>query len=218
MDTNLTIIKNRSLPEIMDYDWLRAKGIEYITQLSSKVWTDYNVHDPGITILEAICYNLTDCGYRSNFDMKDLLARLPDERKKDFYTAREILTCNPVTVLDLKKYIIDQDGVQNAWQYKYLLPAGIRLSQIHVCMIIDPETGLNCLCRYKGEYYIDPDTHETVVCAPSFFYLCDAHAKAYDISLNDPGGYTPMRLNGLYDVVLQLEENEEFGDLNSNVY
>ena len=27
-------------------------------------WTDHNTHDPGITVLEALCYVLTDLQYR----------------------------------------------------------------------------------------------------------------------------------------------------------
>lgn len=177
----------------MDYSLLREKGMDYIRALSSRIWTDHNLHDPGITILEALCYGLTDCGYRCSFEMKDLLARLPDQLKKDFYTAREILTCNPTTILDLKKYIIDQDGVQNAWLFKH----------------------------YYNETTTDP-----YVVQPEFWYKCDDLTRAYDILVEkyegqgaafEEEGFEPKYLNGLYNVMLQLEEDEEYGDLNANV-
>ena len=41
---------------------LREMGIEEIQKLSGKIWTDFNLHDPGVTILEQLCYALTDLG------------------------------------------------------------------------------------------------------------------------------------------------------------
>ncbi|MDY7016545.1 MAG: hypothetical protein SVX43_23700, partial [Cyanobacteriota bacterium] len=81
-------------------------------------WTDYNTHDPGITILEAICYGITDLSYRLSFPIADLLApaSTPSEDNQQlFFTAREILTVNPLTINDYRKLLIDIDGVKNAW-------------------------------------------------------------------------------------------------------
>ncbi|NEO35622.1 MAG: hypothetical protein F6J90_04530 [Moorea sp. SIOASIH] len=47
--------------------------------------------------------------------MKDLLAPAPGENRKQFFTAREILTVNPLTINDYRKLLIDIDGVKNAW-------------------------------------------------------------------------------------------------------
>src|SRR5689334_21589811 len=46
--------------ESQNYALLRKYGIDYITALGSQFWTDYNIHDPGITWLEALCYALTE--------------------------------------------------------------------------------------------------------------------------------------------------------------
>ena len=99
----------------MDYEALRTLGLEHIEQLSRKVWTDYNIHDPGITILEALCYAITDLGYRTNFDIADLLANPADEKRKQFYTAAEVLSCHPLTENDYRKLFIGIKGVKNAW-------------------------------------------------------------------------------------------------------
>nr|MDJ0676440.1 hypothetical protein [Calothrix sp. MO_167.B42] len=72
-------------------------------------------HDPGITILEQLCYAITDLSYRLDFEMKDLLAPPPGENRKQFFTAGEILTVNPLTINDYRKLLIDIDGVKNAW-------------------------------------------------------------------------------------------------------
>ncbi|MDZ8183672.1 MAG: hypothetical protein RMX96_02255 [Nostoc sp. ChiSLP02] len=115
MTEHLTI--SSSLPEHpgMNFALLRQEGIKHIERLAGKLWTDYNTHDPGIAILEQLCYAITDLSYRLDFEMKDLLAPSPEENRKQFFTAREILTVNPLTINDYRKLLIDIDGVKNAW-------------------------------------------------------------------------------------------------------
>lgn len=105
-------------PKYLDFQTLRDIGIQHLQALSGKIWTDYNLHDPGVTILEVLCYAITDLGYRNNLDIQDLLALNPDDGvsgENNFFTPNEILTCNPVTELDLRKRLIDIPGVRNAW-------------------------------------------------------------------------------------------------------
>ena len=114
-----TIIKNKPKSLSQNYDQLRAFGLKYIEQFSKQIWTDYNVHDPGITIMEILSYVITDLAYRTSLPMEDILARLTTDTTKDFFTAREILPCNPVTFNDLRKKIIDVEGIENAWVLPY---------------------------------------------------------------------------------------------------
>jgi hypothetical protein len=113
-----TIPKNSVLDPSQDYEFLRQKGLEHIQQLGSRIWTDYNYHDPGITLMELLSYAITDLGYRTGFEMKDLLA--PEDGNLDvfkncFHKAAAILPCNQVTLFDLRKVLIDIEGVRNAW-------------------------------------------------------------------------------------------------------
>ena len=62
-----------ALAPALDYRLLREEGLAHIQRLSGKVWTDHNLHDPGITTLEILCYALTDLAYRTAFDTKDLM-------------------------------------------------------------------------------------------------------------------------------------------------
>ncbi|WP_339875678.1 hypothetical protein [uncultured Algoriphagus sp.] len=114
MKTSPTIPKNPKLAHSLDYELLRKEGMEYIESLSSSIWTDYNSHDPGITILEALCYAITELGYRVNFDIKDHLA---EANGQTFFTARDILTTAPLTIADYRKLLIDLPGVNNAWLF-----------------------------------------------------------------------------------------------------
>ncbi|MCF7829375.1 MAG: DUF1508 domain-containing protein [Candidatus Marinimicrobia bacterium] len=112
------IQKNATRPEGQDYAALRAEGLEHIEKLGNKLWTDYNIHDPGITTLEMLCYAITDLSYRTDYPVEDLLAEsggTGTEEFSTFFTAREIFPCNPVTVNDYRKVLIDVPGVKNAW-------------------------------------------------------------------------------------------------------
>lgn len=98
-----------------DYARLRQEGIKYLEQLGGDVWTDYNAHDPGITILEQLCYAITDLGYRTSFDIPDLLAEGGSDGVGQLFRPSEVLTCQPVTLNDLRKLAMDVKGVKNAW-------------------------------------------------------------------------------------------------------
>ncbi|MGR5176440.1 hypothetical protein ACPV4B_03545 [Vibrio parahaemolyticus] len=90
------------------FERLFQLGITYIQQLSGKVWTDYNTHDPGITILEQACFALTDIMYRSDFAINDLLA--DDHGNINYHqyglaTAPEILSAPPQQPEEYQAYI-----------------------------------------------------------------------------------------------------------------
>jgi hypothetical protein len=102
------------------FDWqqLYSIGLEHIQRLARRIWTDYNVHDPGITTLELLCYALTDLSYRASFPIEDLLASASDNAgnmQKQFFSGRQILPNRPLTLLDYRKLLIDLEGVRNAW-------------------------------------------------------------------------------------------------------
>ena len=99
----------------LDFDLLRKEGLAHIRRLAGYLWTDHNVHDPGITILEQLCYALTDLGYRIEYDIEDLLATGEDDPYHSLYSPADVLTTHPVTLTDLRKIVIDVEGVKNAW-------------------------------------------------------------------------------------------------------
>lgn len=121
MNEPVTIVKHPALRESQDYTFLRKQGIAYLQQLGSRLWTDYNIHDPGVTLLELLAYAITDLGHRTSFNIKDLLADppsvKPNPQRQAFYTAREILTVNPWTEDDYRKLLIDINGIKNAWLF-----------------------------------------------------------------------------------------------------
>ncbi len=118
------IAKHPVLKPAEDFYKLRRDGIGFIEQMASVLWSDYNTHDPGITTLEALCYAMSDLAYRIGWDIKDILSPetvSPDSSRpypnQPFFTAREILTINPVTTDDFRRVLIDLPKIRNAWVF-----------------------------------------------------------------------------------------------------
>ena len=118
MPDSLTISTQKPESPALDYQALRKLGIEHIEKIASAIWTDYNVHDPGITTLEFLCYAITDLSYRSTFSIPDLLATPIDTAQniqQHFISAKNIFPNKAVTVSDYRKLLIDVEKVKNAW-------------------------------------------------------------------------------------------------------
>lgn len=102
----------------LDQAQLFAEGLEHVRNLSGRLWTDHNTHDPGITILELLCYALTELSYRARYPLPDLLAKPDgnaDHMAKQLFTAQQVLPNRALTTSDYRKLIIDLPGVKNAW-------------------------------------------------------------------------------------------------------
>ncbi|MDN3670815.1 hypothetical protein QWY93_15955 [Echinicola jeungdonensis] len=119
ININRAIPKSISTKDDLDFDFLRKEGIRYIEQFGSKLWTDYNTHDPGITMLEVLCYAISDLGNRINLPIEDIVSRPGQEDYKgQFFTGPEILPSAPTTALDYRKLIIDLPEINNCWVKK----------------------------------------------------------------------------------------------------
>ncbi len=180
MPKSITIKKTQSLNNSSNYELLRQKGLEYIEKLGSRLWTDYNIHDPGITMLEALSYALTDLGFRTSLDIKDLLAlplaetadvdgQFSSDKRQALYTASNILTVNPWTTDDFRKLLININGIKNGW--------------------------LNCKKCACDDIYLYANCTKSIL-----QYTTTNHQVV---------------VRGLYDILLEFEEEEKSGNLNS---
>ncbi|GGY13877.1 hypothetical protein GCM10011289_16540 [Paludibacterium paludis] len=130
--------RRREDPELGFAD-LRRRGIGNAQSLSGEIWTDYNHHDPGVTLLEALCFALTGSVFGAEARIADLLTA-PDGRihyrRHGMHRAEEALPCRPATRWDLTRYLLDRvpalrharvdmperDGV---WRLALRAPAGL---------------------------------------------------------------------------------------------
>ena len=99
---------------------LKKRGLDHIQDLSGNLWTDYNHHDPGITILEQVCYALTEIAYQEDLDISDLLTGLkdsePDYESLALYMPDLSFSIHAIKPADYSRLFYDRiDGVVNAW-------------------------------------------------------------------------------------------------------
>lgn len=160
-------ISDVPLPKSQDFTALKQEGLDYIHATTSSVWTNLNASDPGITILDQLCFALTELGYCNNFPLKDILTR-PDgslHTNDQLYLPDEILSTSPVTINDYRKYIVDAvDGVNNA----VILAAGgyYKTYLLIDPVVTDPKT-IDAICmaalyslnkrRNLGELFLKPE-------------------------------------------------------------
>ncbi|WDF65948.1 hypothetical protein [Flavobacterium sp. KACC 22763] len=159
MDTNNQITKTQ-LPPHQDFNFLKDEAIDYIQNHIGTEWTNFNPSDPGMTILDQVCYALTELGYCTDFSIPDILTDSTGkmEMENQFYLPYKILTTSPYTIDDYKKYIIDGiEEVYNAEITTYndnLLPFS-RVYQVYL--------------------YINPDITDSIqrntICKSTFYYL-----------------------------------------------
>ncbi len=107
-----TISAIDQLPASLNANFLREEARRRVEQLAGSRWTDYNTHDPGITILEVLAYAVTDLGLRVRLEIPDLIAEGVD---KPFFTAREVLPSAAFTPADYRRRLLDLPEVRNAW-------------------------------------------------------------------------------------------------------
>ncbi|MBX2924702.1 MAG: hypothetical protein KF746_21045 [Chitinophagaceae bacterium] len=174
--------KDDTFPEWLNFDQLRSEGIDHIGRLSGNIWTDHNVHDPGITILEMLCYALLDLGYRTTLPDNDLFANDPakTDGTADFFSPSSILANNPLTILDYRRLLIDIPGIRNAW------------IEVNDWLI---DTNIIATDDYSVSKQVDPGR------LPCNNMLATAK--------NADGSSSYGFLNGLYHVYVDLEKNVE---------
>ncbi len=168
----LSLSKKKPDQKSLDFEFLRTQGIQHITELAGKIWSNHNISDPGITALEILCYAITDLGQRANSSIPDILHEKGDPSsvypESGLWQPHQILPGHPITVNDIRKVIIDHPKIKNAW--------------VEIATQSEPSLFLN------------PISHE----------------------INYNTG-TPLVLNGLYDILVEFEEDDELEDLNSSI-
>ena len=94
----------------LGFDGLRARGLEWLQALGGGVWTDHNLHDPGITLLEQLCFGLTDLVYRAGFPVADHLTGPDgtiDYAGLSLHPPAEVFPCRPTTPADYRRHLLD---------------------------------------------------------------------------------------------------------------
>ena len=101
-------IEQQPMEDVL-YSKLQAQTLEEVQRLAGRVWTDYNVHDPGITVGDIANYALVELDYKLGFPLADYCV----EKGGTFISGRfglfppeEAYTTQPVTTEDYRRLFL----------------------------------------------------------------------------------------------------------------
>ena len=116
------IERKKSLEDPYSFQGLKQAGIKFAQDFSGNLWTDYNLHDPGVTILDQLCYAITDLIYRTDFPVQDYLTQENgtfDPEAQALHAPETIFPCRPITMRDYRKVLLDIiPQIDNVWLKK----------------------------------------------------------------------------------------------------
>lgn len=94
------------------YVALQKQSLEMVQQLSGDVWTDYNEHDPGVTLMDTLNYALFETNYQQEFEFEEYLGNPQTgnliNEQAGFFSASEVFAPAVVTPADYEKLIEEQ--------------------------------------------------------------------------------------------------------------
>ncbi|MGI0116748.1 hypothetical protein [Zooshikella sp. RANM57] len=103
------------------FESIRQLGIDYAQKISGKLWSDYNLSDPGVTLLELLCYEITDLIYRAESTVENILTNESmhvDYHKHALFSPDEVFSARSTTLEDYKYLLLDQvNEINNIWIY-----------------------------------------------------------------------------------------------------
>lgn len=112
MSKSVTISDTDPKFKAFDLEFLKEEGIKEIQKLSGNIWTDYNAHDPGITILEALCFTISEVAMNA----QELLGQEHASAGNQVGFNQRV-KARPVTTADIVKSIESVDGVKRAFLF-----------------------------------------------------------------------------------------------------
>lgn len=173
MNFSTGISKKPSENPSLNFNTLREEGVKLIQSLSGKIWTDFNLHDPGVTTLEVLCYALTDLGYRT----EQLLEAFEGDEPLDsefinqyFFNFEELLSHLPLTKLDFENFIEENHSkVLSAWfeAYPLLTPSGMVRGGYEVTVLLESHDTYGNL---NSDFITVPLEQKNAVLEVIFFY------------------------------------------------
>lgn len=190
------------LPLSQHFAALKEQGLAYIQAHSDYRWTNLNASDPGVTILDQICFALTELGYCNDFSIQDILAKKDGgiHIKDQFYLPADILTTSPVTCADYKKYLVD--GVTNVDNAVLLANSEDLVSVYNTYLLINPSVPA---AGSTGQQ----QTSRAYVCAAAFVYLNKARNLCEIFAMPAELISSPCNLSG----TIEIENKDQLGNI-----
>ena len=120
MTSSLVPLSSSALSEELDFSGLLRESLTVIQGLGGQQWANLNASDPGYTILEQLCYALTELGYRAGLPVPTLLAAgnantLPLSAH-GLYSAPDLFPSAALSIADQRRMLLDRcTEIANVW-------------------------------------------------------------------------------------------------------
>lgn len=91
------------------YTELQRQTLAEAQRLSGKVWTDYNAHDPGVTLADTANYALIELDYKLGFPLPDYLSDREsafDPERFGLFPPADVYTTAPITADDYRRLLL----------------------------------------------------------------------------------------------------------------
>lgn len=145
-------LQRDATPAPLSFDALRAAGLEALRDLAGERWTDHNLHDPGITLLETCCYALTELAYRAEAPLPVLLGGAPSWASLGLHPPEEVLPCRAATAEDLRRWLLDRvRGLHDA----RVEPADSAWALWRLSLHIEPGADQQAVCAAARRAYAE---------------------------------------------------------------
>lgn len=99
----------QSVVEESLFNDLQQITLKELQRLSGKVWTNFNVHDPGVTTSDILNYVLSELYYKLGFDLIDYLLSEHERFEPEeygMYIPEKVYPTTPVTLKDYRKLLL----------------------------------------------------------------------------------------------------------------
>ena len=98
--------------ESQNFAILRKKGLAELIRLCGSLWTDHNLHDPGVTILELWAFALTELSLKADQEIPFLLS---EQEIQALPTSDHLEISIPITQGDIQTTLSDLPEIRKAW-------------------------------------------------------------------------------------------------------
>ncbi|AYL99039.1 hypothetical protein [Mucilaginibacter celer] len=199
-------ILDTPLPLSQNFKLLKQDALAYIQLHSGSRWTNYNTSDPGVTILDQVCFALTELGYCNDFPISDILTNANGKinYKDQFYQPEQILTTSPVTIADYRKYIIDGvANINNVVMAPYQNTGGVSNNTYQIYLAIDEQ--------------VTGEEEQNEICMAAFFYLNKRRNLGEMFMIPQPLQVKQVSINGTIEIAAGSELNTVLAAINRQI-
>lgn len=168
------------------YTYLHRKMLDELQRLSAEEWTNYNIHDPGVTTGDIANFVLTEVDYKLGFALVDYLTSVQMQfipEKYGLYLPEQVYFTTPVTlhdyrilflshIPDLDNVIVQFDREKSCYTVRFLLSPFAEITEEKVKVAIMELFHANRnLCEKLGDVKSSQD--------PGLYWLADQSSRLY---------------------------------------